>query len=166
MDVSVGGIDALDAVNERYDVITLSHVIEHVGDPNDALLRLQGALKPGGRLWLETPNLGSLGYRLFGRNWRGLEPPRHLVLFNPRSLRESLARAGFCDVHQRWDAMVSFDVLRASAAIRDRRPVAGAGAVKKGWPREFLIECIEALWPPGREFLTFTATTRGPERVE
>ena len=55
-------------------------------------------LKPHGTLWIGTPNLGSLGARLFRSRWRALEPPRHLVLFTGDSLRLALQRAGFTGV--------------------------------------------------------------------
>jgi hypothetical protein len=42
-----------------------------------------------------TPNTASLGHQLFKKSWRGLEPPRHLYLFCPKSMRAGLSRAGF-----------------------------------------------------------------------
>jgi SAM-dependent methyltransferase len=78
-----------------FDAITLSHVIEHLHQPNQDILRCFSLLKPGGYLWIETPNIDSYGFKLFGRYWRGLEAPRHLVLFNEGSLGALLRRAGF-----------------------------------------------------------------------
>lgn len=81
--------------NRRYDVITLNHVIEHVQDPVSLLLECKRRLVPGtGRLMIMTPNLNSLGHRWFGRYWRGLETPRHLLLFSIPSLRKFVLRAG------------------------------------------------------------------------
>jgi 2-polyprenyl-3-methyl-5-hydroxy-6-metoxy-1,4-benzoquinol methylase len=80
---------------QRFDVITLSHVIEHVHDPVAMLADCLRLLRPGGRLWVATPNQDSLGHAYFGRHWRGLETPRHLVLFNERVLRRALMDAGF-----------------------------------------------------------------------
>ena len=37
---------------------------------------------------IATPNLEALGHRAFGRDWVGLDPPRHLVLFTTASLTE------------------------------------------------------------------------------
>jgi hypothetical protein len=54
-------------------------------------------LKRGGFLWIETPNIDSLGYEIYSRSWRGLEPPRHLVLFTAKSLTLCLANSGFAD---------------------------------------------------------------------
>ena len=67
--------------------VTLSHVIEHLHEPVDTLRQLLGWLKPGGRVWLQTPNVEGRGAARYGADWRGLEPPRHLVLFGERSLR-------------------------------------------------------------------------------
>lgn len=79
----------------HFDAITLSHVIEHVSDPLGVLRICWRALKPGGVLYVATPNLGSLGYQRFGANWLALDPPRHLVLFTAEALRRALELAGF-----------------------------------------------------------------------
>ena len=55
-------------------------------------------LAPGGRLWLSQPNLASLGLQRFGSDWRGLEPPRHLSLYNFKSLERLLSEAGFTNI--------------------------------------------------------------------
>lgn len=79
----------------HFDAVTLNHVIEHVPDPIGTLKECARILKPGGRLALFTPNTASLGHRLFGSDWRGLEPPRHLHVFCPGSMAALLHRAGF-----------------------------------------------------------------------
>jgi SAM-dependent methyltransferase len=78
-----------------FDLVTLSHVLEHLPDPVRALRACRRLLRPGGTLWVETPNLDCLGHRRLGRVWGALEPPRHLVLFTQGSLRTCLERAGF-----------------------------------------------------------------------
>ncbi len=78
-----------------FDVITLNHVIEHLEDPVGELRALRPLLAPGGRLGVATPNWAAFGRRLFGRSWYALEPPRHLVLFAPPTLRATVEAAGF-----------------------------------------------------------------------
>ena len=80
---------------QQFDLVTLSHVIEHVHDPLDALRECLRILKPGGKLWIATPNIDSFGHERFRQYWRGLEPPRHLVLFNRKSLELALVTSGF-----------------------------------------------------------------------
>ncbi len=48
-------------------------------------------------MWICTPNLAGPGYQQFGRHWRGLEPPRHLVIFNRNALMKCAASLGFTD---------------------------------------------------------------------
>lgn len=113
-----GGIEALEGRTEYYDVITLSHVIEHVHEPLSLLTACFRLLKPGGHLWLETPNLESAGYAHYGRHWRGLEPPRHLVLFTWASLNSALAQAGFIRVSATPWRPLARNLYSASEAIR------------------------------------------------
>ena len=79
----------------EFDVITVSHVIEHLADPVETLRSLRRYLNPGGSLVIVTPNANSLGARVFGKFWRGLEPPRHFNVFTPKSLRYALGQAGY-----------------------------------------------------------------------
>jgi hypothetical protein len=56
---------------------------------------------PSGQLVIVTPNTSSLGQAYFGRDWRGIEPPRHLYLYNPESIRTLVETAGLRvrDIH-------------------------------------------------------------------
>lgn len=80
---------------EFFDAVTMNHVIEHFHDPIEALRISHRLLKPGGVLWIATPNLASRGHAVFGRDWIGLDPPRHLVLFTRSALARVLAETGF-----------------------------------------------------------------------
>jgi len=82
----------------EWDVITLSHVIEHVAQPLDLLRICHDALKSGGRLWLATPNAQSVGLKYLGNCWMPFHPPYHFLIFHPNALRGVLERAGFRSV--------------------------------------------------------------------
>lgn len=81
--------------DNHFDVITMSHLIEHVCDPLRLLLECYRILKPGGRLVVVTPNNGSWGHRIFRESWLHLDPPRHLYIFSLPSLRNIITKAGF-----------------------------------------------------------------------
>lgn len=93
--VHAGVLEETTFPQQHFDAITLTHVIEHLHDPQRSLEICYKMLRPGGVLTVATPNLHSTGHRVFGRNWVHLDPPRHLVLFTPQSLRDTLKRAGF-----------------------------------------------------------------------
>jgi SAM-dependent methyltransferase len=77
-----------------FDVITLNHVFEHVPDPLGTLRELKRILKPGGRIIIAVPNTRSLAAKLFGRYWASLDPPRHLSVHSPRTMRIAADRTG------------------------------------------------------------------------
>lgn len=117
LDVRLGSVESLDPSIEQFDVITLSHVIEHVHHPLKVLQACNRLLRAGGFLWLETPNVASMGHRLFGNCWRGLEPPRHLVLFNLRSMCNTLRAAGFTKINLQPYRPLCDVMFRSSWAI-------------------------------------------------
>lgn len=86
--------DVCESQPHAFDMIVLSHVIEHLPDPVASLRDLTKLLAPSGKLIVTTPNAASLGARIFGRYWRGLEPPRHFNVFTPASLKLAFEAAG------------------------------------------------------------------------
>lgn len=98
LNVYLGGIELLEEKEEYFDVITLNHVIEHLYNPMEVLQVCYKLLKPDGILWLETPNILSYGHDIYAKNWRGIETPRHLVIFNSHSLLFALNKVGFEDI--------------------------------------------------------------------
>jgi SAM-dependent methyltransferase len=78
-----------------FDAVTMNHVIEHFHEPVEALRIARRLLRAGGLVWIATPNLASRGHALFARDWIGLDPPRHLVLFDRSSLTRAVREAGF-----------------------------------------------------------------------
>ncbi len=160
LDVRLGGVEALDPTDEQFNVITLAHVIEHVHNPVKVLQACYKLLKPGGFLWIETPNIASEGHGLFGANWRGLEPPRHLVLFTLESMSNALSAAGFTNIEVQSYRPLCGRIFGASESIAGGvdpysklRKNGPPGAVKKA-------ERIARHNPERREFITVKAWKR------
>lgn len=112
-----GNLTNIQFPDNYFDVVTLSHVIEHVHDPVDMLQSCFQIIKPGGLLWLATPNLGSLGHSHYRNAWHDLDPPRHLVLFNCSTIEESLRKAGFVSIRFRRRGYHVARILAQSEAI-------------------------------------------------
>lgn len=71
---------------EKFDLILMLNLIEHVDNPIEILSKARGLLKVGGRVIVKTPNHDSLDSRIFRNTyWGGLHCPRHWVLFTPES---------------------------------------------------------------------------------
>ena len=77
-----------------FDALTLWDVLEHVPDPAGFLVECRNLLSPGGYLFLNVPDLGSLQARVLGSRWP-LLLPEHLNYFTRGSLRLCGQRAGF-----------------------------------------------------------------------
>jgi SAM-dependent methyltransferase len=77
------------------DAITFRLVFEALPEPVAALEACRDALKPGGVLWIYSPNLESEAHRVFGPAWILLDPPRNVVLHSRSSLVRLLSRVGF-----------------------------------------------------------------------
>lgn len=77
---------------ESYDICTMFEVLEHVPDPAKFLARAEELLRPGGILYLTTPNFASLDRRLLGQKWRAINR-EHLSYFEPKTLRRVLSKS-------------------------------------------------------------------------
>jgi 2-polyprenyl-3-methyl-5-hydroxy-6-metoxy-1,4-benzoquinol methylase len=116
LNVRNGSLEENAYPSESFEVITMRHVIEHVPDPVETLTECARILKPGGQLFLFTPNGSSLSHRLFKESWRGLETPRHLHIFSPPSARRALTMAGFQKITVRPQAASA--VIEESVLLR------------------------------------------------
>jgi len=65
-----------------YDLIILSHVLEHIRDPKKIVQEVEARLVNHGTFLLSVPNSQSLPAHLFGKKWRCHSVPRHLYVFS------------------------------------------------------------------------------------
>jgi SAM-dependent methyltransferase len=78
---------------ERFDVVVLADVLEHLDDPVGALDAVAGLLADGGIVCITTPDPSSVAARLAGRRWWGYLPA-HICLLPGAILGELLAARG------------------------------------------------------------------------
>ena len=77
-----------------FDAVCASHLIEHLSDPASFAAELYRIVRPGGRIYLTTPNIGGFQAKLFRGNWRSAIFD-HLYLFSRTTLTALLERRGF-----------------------------------------------------------------------
>lgn len=118
LSVSLGTLEEQRYEENTFDAVIMSHVIEHVPDPESLLRECLRILKPGGALSLVTPNTESAGRLLFGRSWLHLDPPRHLTLFNTKTINKLAQKAGFNRIRTRTTIRDAHNLFWASYSIR------------------------------------------------
>jgi 2-polyprenyl-3-methyl-5-hydroxy-6-metoxy-1,4-benzoquinol methylase len=79
-----------------FDLVTATHVIEHVADPKAFVEKVYQVLRSGGIFWFETPNIGSLDAKLFKHHhWGAYHFPRHWYFFDVHSIKKLAQLTGF-----------------------------------------------------------------------
>lgn len=163
-------LEKADIATESYDIITLSHVLEHLHYPLTSLSYLNRWLKIGGLLAVDVPNIETTHHSPVNRFHYA-----HIYNFNHDTLKAMLEKAGFTveahpdftgttlfarkvgdpdperlismpENYQRLLRLMSRDV--ADESYRKTKPLV---RLIKRW-RRYLIEFIEAtvLWNPRR----------------
>ncbi|MCZ6601683.1 MAG: class I SAM-dependent methyltransferase [Planctomycetota bacterium] len=107
---------------ESFDLVVMSHLIEHVQDPVETMAETARTLKPGGCVVGETPNIASWDYKIFGRFWGGFHVPRHLYLFSGETLRRLLEKAGFEEIRLIHAVQPSHWAIGVQNFLRGRNP--------------------------------------------
>ncbi|MBQ8224952.1 MAG: class I SAM-dependent methyltransferase [Bacteroides sp.] len=83
---------------ERFDVITLWHVMEHLEHLDEVWQRLNALLTDNGVLIVAVPNAASWDAKHYGADWAAYDVPRHLWHFTPVSMLQWGMKHGFVPV--------------------------------------------------------------------
>lgn len=78
--------DIEEVMSQKFDVITLWHVLEHVPDLEIYILKLKALLKPDGVLVIAVPNYKSFDAMHYKEFWAAFDVPRHLWHFSKKSI--------------------------------------------------------------------------------
>jgi 2-polyprenyl-3-methyl-5-hydroxy-6-metoxy-1,4-benzoquinol methylase len=81
-------------IKDKFDVITLVDVIEHVDNPVQLFKDMYDALLPGGYVVVVTPDIGSMVARILGKKWWHFRVA-HIGYFNTKTLDLALKKTGF-----------------------------------------------------------------------
>lgn len=77
-----------------FDVIAMTDLIEHIGDPQGLMKEVRRVLRPGGLVFIITPDTDAATRKMLGKRWFQYKY-EHVVYWNARSLRRLLGSHGF-----------------------------------------------------------------------
>lgn len=166
----VGTLEAVEASGQRFDIIHMADVLEHLPDPAAMLRRLEGMLAPGGRFFLEGPleRQSSLVYwfaaatkrirRLLGHREPGTQPPTHLTVTDWASQRYFFEEVvGYrLGEHQLWETGFPYSTFSTAPAnlserVRGAIGSAAVAAARTGLGRRIgLANRFRVLADPGK----------------
>jgi SAM-dependent methyltransferase len=153
LNVAVGTMESAGLAPESFDYITMIDLIEHVSDPVGLLKSARRLLRPGGRIYIITPNHDALIHligialdRITGRASRPLIDhlyiPWHEFYFDARTMAAAMRQAGLS--------------LRSAASQEFPLDEFGHGTVLKAmlWP------IFQVQWLVGRQSLLVAVAER------
>jgi len=80
-------------INNRFDIITAWHVVEHIPDLLPTIQKLKQLLKKDGTLFIAVPNYQSYDAQYYKEKWAGYDLPRHLWHFSKKSMEVMLQQS-------------------------------------------------------------------------
>lgn len=120
--LSAGMADLSEVPSGTIGLAVMVHVLDHLVDPLETLREISSKLRPGGMLATVTHNEASLLARALGRRW----PPfclQHPQLFNPKTMRTLMHRAGLSNV----DVRRSSNYFSSDFLVRQAAQATGLG---------------------------------------
>jgi glycosyltransferase involved in cell wall biosynthesis len=95
------GIDRLDQIGERYDIVIAADILEHLLYPEEILSKLKTCVKEGGSLLISVPNIANIYVRLnlllgrFPYHTKGILDSSHLHFYTRASAERLATRTGW-----------------------------------------------------------------------
>lgn len=125
-----------------YDGVVFSHVLEHISEPKLALSAAVQLLRPGGLLFIEVPNNGSLIAGQSGLSWEHLDIPRHINFFTMSTLINTVAGVGM-RLHGKYYSgycrYFSDSFILTEQNIHDRLPAGAGPSIRNSGLRAWLL---------------------------
>ena len=118
--------------NQKYDVITLWHSLEHLYDLSKYLNKISTSLNTNGIILIAVPNYQSFDADYFEQDWAAYDVPRHLYHFSMKAINKLMEKYNFKLLHSKQLPFDSFYVsLLSEISVRENHNIINALFV--GW---------------------------------
>ena len=108
-----GGLFPEGAPESAFDIVIFTEIIEHINNPLPVLERLNRLLRPGGIIYITTPNWNSIERRALKSDWGMLCWPEHITYWTPRHIDRALRQAGFTKRSLKAQNISPYRILQA-----------------------------------------------------
>lgn len=99
IEVFRGNVEDIDLGEEKFDIITMIEVIEHLMEPKKVIEKVYGANTRGGLFLVQTANIEGGQSKFWGDRYH-YYLPGHLHYFSNRTLRELLLSVGYSKIYE------------------------------------------------------------------
>ncbi len=125
LDVFLGPLPEASYPPSHFDVAIMQDVVEHLSSPKLYLQEVFRVLRPGGGIYIETPNFDSATRYVLGKEW-SVFFPWHQYYFTPRTLKKMLEEVGFVVRKVRCVGLGPLSRYDALRAIVERKEMVSA----------------------------------------
>ena len=125
--------DLMGLPEEKYDAVTMWHVLEHVHELDAYMEKIRKLIKPDGAIIIAVPNYNSHDAEKYGVHWAAYDVPRHLYHFTKTSMETLLGRHQLKLQTIRIMPFDSFYVSMLSERYREGSMIRGMFVGLKSW---------------------------------
>lgn len=93
--VHKGKLDVNNYEKDFFDIIFSSEVLEHINNPVEEIKGFHTILRPGGLVYLTTPNLNSISHKILKNKWNIFHYPEHISYYSPKTIEKLFNDNGF-----------------------------------------------------------------------
>jgi 2-polyprenyl-3-methyl-5-hydroxy-6-metoxy-1,4-benzoquinol methylase len=137
INMSQGGLEKLDFLDKKFDVIILNHVLEHFLDPIKELKKIINHLMPDGIIYLGVPNIENFGISALQN--------AHVYYFNPTNFKYYVESSGLKivdfgsadEIHMYGLFKISSTIISTKDLIRSKKE--NFKILKRAFYMEYLI---------------------------
>ena len=116
---------------DRYDLVMMSNVLEHLHTPGPALNAIARALRRDGVTLITLPNFGSAQAKTFGGRWWALLPPEHVWYYRLDHVTAVLRAAGIEVRAVRTQSVVTGVLAPSTVRLQWRTWRLGGGSIPR-----------------------------------